>query len=342
MIIIENIYHMLTYAFRTLNEDGFRGLDTEKFDNIFELYAAIIIKAISKQLKMGLDRDYIEIEETSSAIRGRIDLAESIKTNSFMDNKLVCSYDDYSENSYMNRIIKTTIYVLIGSDISRKYKKDLRRLLAYFSNVDSLDKKQINWRFNYNRNNQNYQLLMNICQAVIDGVLQTESEGSKKMMDFSDDQRMSRLYENFIYEYFKKEYAEIEVSAPYINWQLDDGYDSMLPRMMTDVVLSKDKKILIIDAKFWSSTTQTYYDSRTIHSNNLYQMFSYVKNKEEELKDLDYQVIGMLLYAETDQEIQPDESYKMSGNRIDVRTLNLNTKSKEIEKQLKEIAGIID
>ena len=53
-------------------------------------------------------------------------------------------------------------------------------------------------------------------------------------------------------------------------------------------------------------------------------MFAYVKNKEYELKDVEHEVSGMLLYAKTDEEIQPDSVYSMSGNSIAVRTLDLS------------------
>ena len=43
------------------------------------------------------------------------------------------------------------------------------------------------------------------------------------------------------------------------------------------------------------------------------------KNKEAELKDQPHEVSGMLLYAKTDEEIQPNGSYLMSGNRISVK-----------------------
>lgn len=45
----------------------------------------------------------------------------------------------------------------------------------------------------------------------------------------------------------------------------------------------------------------------------------------------------MLLYAATDEAVQPDNSYQMSGNRISVKTLNLNCEFKEIASQLNEI-----
>ena len=88
-------------------------------------------------------------------------------------------------------------------------------------------------------------------------------------------------------------------------------------------MLTYNDKVLIIDAKYYSSNTQTRYDTYKIHSHNLYQIFTYVKNKSYQLKDHS-EVSGMLLYAQTDDEIQPNNTYMMSGNKISVRTLDLN------------------
>lgn len=51
-----------------------------------------------------------------------------------------------------------------------------------------------------------------------------------------------------------------------------------------------------------------------MHSGNLYQIFTCVKNKDAEFGDEPHRVSGMLLYAATDKAIQPDNSYRMSGN----------------------------
>ena len=44
MIRIQNIYHMLAYAFQVLCEQGYREMATEEFDNAAELCAAILIR----------------------------------------------------------------------------------------------------------------------------------------------------------------------------------------------------------------------------------------------------------------------------------------------------------
>lgn len=161
-----------------------------------------------------------------------------------------------------------------------------------------------------------------------------------KLMDFLDEQRMCRLYEKFILEYYRKEHPELIANASQIPWQLDDGIGSMLPVMQTDIMLSYQEKILIIDAKYYGNTTQTRFGTHTLHSGNLYQIFTYVKNKEAELVSQPHKVLEMLLYAKTDEEIYPDNKYQMSGNQITVRTLDLNLPFSEIAEQLNMIVKL--
>jgi 5-methylcytosine-specific restriction enzyme subunit McrC len=113
---------------------------------------------------------------------------------------------------------------------------------------------------------------------------------------------------------------------------------AMLPVMQTDIMLTYEEKTLIIDAKYYTHSMQVHYDNHTLHSVNLYQIFTYVKNKEVELADRPHEVSGMLLYARTDEEIYPENEYSMSGNRIEFRTLNLDGDFAMIKAHLDGIA----
>ena len=337
MIPIRNVYYMLSYAFQVLNEQGYKSIETEPFDNVAELCASILSKGISLQLKRGLGREYIEKTESLSSLRGRIEISESIKTRSLLKRQLVCSYDDFSENSYMNRIIKTTVELLLHADITKARKKELRKLLVFLGNVELLDVHSINWKIQFNRNNQTYRMLIAICYLVIKGLLQTNTDGTTRLMDFLDEQRMCRLYEKFILEYYRKEFPQLSASASQIPWVLDDGVGEMLPIMQTDIMLAQNNNVLIIDAKYYSHTTQTQFDTRTLHSGNLYQIFTYVKNKEAELSDKTHRVSGMLLYAKTDEDVYPENEYSMSGNKVEVRTLDLDVDFEMLKMQLNSI-----
>lgn len=102
MIPVQNVYYMLSYAFKVLNEQGYKRIATEEFNNTAELLAAILAKGIAVQLKRGLGKEYISQTEELSSLRGKIDIAESIKTQSMIRKKLICTYDDFSVNSTMN------------------------------------------------------------------------------------------------------------------------------------------------------------------------------------------------------------------------------------------------
>lgn len=338
MIRIQNVYYMLAYAFQVLNEQTYRNLATEKFANTADLFAAILSKGISSQIRRGLGKAYIQETKALSAPRGKIDISSSIKTQTTHKRQLVCSYDEFSVDTKMNRVIKSTVMLLVKSDVSKSRKKELLKLMVFFNDVGTIDLHSVDWHINYNRNNQTYRMLMGICFLTVRGLLNTQSDGSTKLMDFLDEQRMHRLYEKFILEYYRKEFPRISANASQIPWQLDDDMDSMLPVMQTDIMLSFKEKVLIIDAKYYTHSTQVQYGVHTLHSGNVYQIFTYVKNKETELSDAPHEVSGMLLYAKTDEDVFPENEYHMSGNRISVRTLDLDCDFTEIRKQLDAIA----
>ena len=195
--------------------------------------------------------------------------------------------------------------------------------ISFAHKADELRENFINL-FGIERLKSLYQMLIGICYLIYNGLLQTQNDGTTKIMDFFDEQRMCRLYEKFLLEYYRKEHPELSANASQIAWQLDDSENQLLPKMQTDIMLSQGNNILIIDAKYYSHMTQQQYGTNTLHSNNLYQIFTYVKNKTFELKDCEHTVSGMLLYAQTDENVIPNNTYQMSGNQISVRALNLN------------------
>ncbi len=335
-IKIQNVYYMLAYVFSLLNVRGFELVGQEDFENGAELCAAILIRGISSQIKRGLAKDYIPINEQLSTIKGKIDVSSSVRKNTLMKSQIACNHDEFSSNSYLNRILKTTLNILMKSDINKELKKQLNKLLIYFSDVEVLDIKSIKWNVQFNKNNRTYQLLVYICYLVIKGLIQTTKDGTIKLRSFFDDKNMNKLYEKFILEYYRKHYPELNASSTKINWNLDDEDDELLPEMLSDVMLTKGEKTLIIDAKYYSKIMIGHFDVKTIRSNHLYQIYAYVKNYDKQYTG---NVSGMLLYAKTENDLDfKDKDYKVDGNTLSVRTLDLNCDFDEIKRQLNEIA----
>ena len=100
---------MLSYAFTTLNQGGYEDIATEEFENIHNLFAAILAKGIGRQLKQGLYREYLNQKETVTAVRGKIDIPGTIQNRLARRQVLTCEYDELSENNLLNQILKTTV-----------------------------------------------------------------------------------------------------------------------------------------------------------------------------------------------------------------------------------------
>lgn len=334
---------MLSYAFTVLKESVYDDIRTEPFDNIHNLFAAILSKGIGLQLKQGLYREYTNQIQDLAVVRGKIDMPGTIRNKLNHQVMVTCDYDVLSENNLLNQILKSTVFLLLRqNDVDRKYKAELKKEMLYFSGVDVTELSEIRWAdIRFQRNNRTYQLLLAICQLLIEGMLMTTESGEYRLASFVDEQRMSRLYEKFILEYYAQEFGQrvrgFSSKALQIPWQLDNGYDALLPVMQTDITLTYGNQTLIIDAKYYQRTVQSNFDVQTVHSGNMYQIFTYVKNKQEQLKGTEHHVSGMLLYAKTDEDLVPDNVYQMSGNQISVKTLDLNQEFSVIAAQLNHI-----
>ena len=93
-IFIKNIYYMLSYAFAILNQGGYENVATEEFDNLHNLFAAILAKGIGRQLKQGLYREYLNRKENAAVVRGKIDMPGTIQNRLSRKRMMTCEYDE--------------------------------------------------------------------------------------------------------------------------------------------------------------------------------------------------------------------------------------------------------
>ncbi len=341
-IFIQNIYYMLSYAFQILKQEDYRHVAGEKFEKIHDLFAAILEKGVSRQVKQGLYREYVPMQENLSVMRGKLNMGETVHLQVQRKQKLACEFDEFSEDNLYNQILKVTIHRLIrAEDVAPERKQALKKLIVFFGNVTLIQPDHIAWnRLIYQRNNRNYELLLNICYLVLNGMLQTTEDGSYELLSFSDE-HMERLYERFILEYYKQHHPELNPKSAQVKWNLTEQPDRMmiqfLPTMQTDITLQKGEKTLIIDAKYYGKSMAQRYTKETLRSAHLYQIFAYVKNMDTANAG---SVSGLLLYAKTEDEVFPEgKPFMIGGNSIGARTLDLNKEFKIISKQLENIVN---
>lgn len=339
-ILVKNIFYMLSYAYRELNRGEYAHLDRETFDNIHSLFAAILSAGIGRQIKQGLPREYLETHGNLITVRGRVDIPATLRNRISQKQRISCSFAKLSTDNLANQVLAATAQLLLRhADVKEKQRQELKRALLFFSNVTPIDLRNIRWNtLILTSRNRSYRLLLSICRFVVEGMLPREQHGEYRLAKFLDDQEMSRLYEKFLLEYFRREHPSLQVNASQVPWALEPGADdTSLPQMRSDVTLTDTHgHTLIIDAKYYSQILTRYFNKNTFRSANLYQIFTYVKNYTATASTMTSEsvVSGMLLYAKTDEQVPAESTWNMSGNTISVATLDLNQDFAEIRARL--------
>lgn len=326
---------MLAYAFQELRQNNYAEIQGEAFDDIYDLFAEILARGISYQLKQGLYREYVPRNESMQTVRGKIDMKGTIANRIRNNSDIACDFDELSEDNIYNQILLTTATILIKhSEVKKDKKAKLKQLMLFFQNVHTVDLHSVRWNaLRFDRNNRNYRMLIYICYFIVSEWLLTTEDGSYKIREFSDD-HMCRLFEKFVLAYYKKHHPELNPTAAQIGWNVvEEATDtSVLPIMQTDILLTLGERTLIIDTKYYTKVMQEQYGKETLRSAHLYQMHTYVNEYD---RDHTHKVDGMLLYAKTKSDDLDDKVIThRDGYTIFIRTLNLNTEFSEIQHRL--------
>jgi 5-methylcytosine-specific restriction enzyme subunit McrC len=331
-IPIENMYYVLCYAWDSIDAikkiTSIERIPNTKLKTLANLFGQVLHEGMTNILKRGIDKDYIQITDEIGGIKGRINFPLTIKFNSLIRSKVICEFDDYTSNVLMNKILKSTIKVLIGKkELDKEIRSKLIRDLKKIEYIDTVKlQKEIFSRISIHRKNIYYRFLMNVCEFVYYQDLPDPRVGKSRFYkDLQDEERMRIVFEKFIRNFYKYEAASLQSASENYSWNEGYGTDEdFLPIMHSDVTLTRpDQKVIIIEVKY--STKGPLREGRfgkdTLDRNHLFQIFAYLKNAEKKGRGYT-QSSGILLYAMTDKGYSLN--YKIHGHDLFIRTLNLN------------------
>ncbi|WP_322354110.1 5-methylcytosine restriction system specificity protein McrC [Paratractidigestivibacter sp.] len=338
-VVIRNIYYMMAYAYRALDIGDYTRLASEEFESANDLLAAILEIGMTLQLKRGLERGYVELDEEMAGIRGHLDAPGTMRLSAVGVGRTRCRYDEMSEDTLKNRILKATALALVGcEDVGDARRRGLKRCLLKMRDVGGVDPSRVEWgRLAYHRNNGGYQMLMAVCYMVAQAAILTEADDGASGRSFISDRELSALYEKFVLEYFRRHHPELKASAKVIKPAEGEARPAFLPALNTDVTLEGDAGELIIDCKCYGQILQCHYGHEALSPDNVNQIHMYVT---EEAYATGRHVEGMLLYAKTGEDVEHG-AWSTAGYEYHLRMLDLGVEFGEIAGQLDGVAGMV-
>jgi len=342
LIPIENIYYLLCYVWNKLEEKDRVSITIDDKTDILDLLAKVLVSGTKILLKRGIEKNYLTISQEIAGVKGKLELSETVKRGILKKQRTFCTMDEFSSNILSNQLLVSTFYRLINTqDLDPSLKGELKRLIWMFSGIQPIEIQNSHFRqVRLHRNNKFYGFLLNVCQLIYENSLPTEKPGEWRFIDFMrDEQKMNKLFETFLLNFYRKHLIGWQVSSPAITWQLipeDEKAIEHLPRMLTDITLERQDEKIIIDAKYYRQTMTENFERQKIHSGNLYQIFSYLINQrggDEKTR----KTRGILLYPTIDEEY--DLHYMFEEHPIQIKTVNLNQHWRGIEKRLVGVVG---
>ncbi|MFF2880710.1 5-methylcytosine-specific restriction endonuclease system specificity protein McrC [Bacillus toyonensis] len=342
-IPIQNIYYMLCYAWDRPKEKDLVNVDASGANQIVDLFANVLLKGVKLQLKRGLDRDYNPFHEEIRGIRGKIDFAHSIKQLSFKQAKAYCHFDEFNYDVLTNQIIKSTIHSLIKTtQLDRGIRKQLLSVYRRLNDITLIRLQHSHFSMvRIHRNNSFYRFLTTVCAFIYENLLPEESTGRFQFKDFHKDRKtMAIIFETFIRNYYRYEQSQYKISSKQVRWELQSlnpNEQDYLPVMRTDITCHSTQRNIIIDTKYYLEMFQVYQGKKTIRSEHLYQLFSYLSNGLSHSSE-DTVWEGILLYPTVKEHV--DLNYEGNGVRVSVKTINLNQDWKQIHCDLLKIIGV--
>lgn len=340
-IPIENIYYLLSYSWNMLDEKNRVNVSTAGMTKLLELLAKVLINSTRFLFKRGIEQSYVEYETDVIGLKGKLCVSETIKKNTFEKQRTSCRFDEFSPDVLINQILVSTLRKLMYvRNLDRNLKEEIRFLLWMFPEIKQIEiTNSIFRRIRLNRNNRFYGFVLNVCELIHNSLLPSEEKGYYNFMDFTrDDIRMYRLFESFVFNFYKKElHGEYKVRRESISWQFayeNPAHAYFIPAMLTDITLENADEKIIIDTKYYQEALAERYERKKIKSANLYQLFCYLLNQEDDSARTKF-TKGILLYPKVDQDY--DLSYSYKNHLLFIRTIDLNTRWDLIDRRLREI-----
>lgn len=343
--IIKNLLYMLSYT-KKLNIKETDIAKLWKIDDLFEIFIYIFSKELLELIRKDFKKNYNKIEENSNFLKWKLIFSENIKNNLFNKSKFFVSYEKMDENFLLNIFLKSVCNKLIKLTKSNENYKLLSKCIFIFKEIDNVvftNPSQLN-KIKINKLLKEYKNTFSLWNMLYFWNSPDFSENTKENFSFVFD--MNSLFEEFIFEFIKKNQIKIDENIENIKSQTSDKYvfKNNKFNLKPDIIINKYNEKIIIDTKYKKLDKEKSYF--WVSSADIYQMLTYWMRYFWDY-DINIKKNIILLYPDYDWKNYNFELNSIENINIYIKTIKLNFDlskndwKKELIEELKNILLIL-
>ncbi|MGL4567351.1 MAG: McrC family protein, partial [Fusobacteriaceae bacterium] len=134
------------------------GLHDKLESSLHEIFARILSDELMEKIFKGIYREYIGFEDDLNTVRGKIQINSHIKNIVRKRNMISCSFDEFTTDNPLNRVLKFGIKKIIRSVENSETLRKLRQILIELEDVSDISgETAIKTRIIFSRNNFMYE-----------------------------------------------------------------------------------------------------------------------------------------------------------------------------------------
>lgn len=330
---IENALNMMKYLYPELSGKRFKNMDISSIDTLDNLYSLIIATWANSLAREGLYKEYVEVHgDERTDPKGSIDIQETINRQTLLHGSVICNYDEFSSNIFINIVIKSALqYILNSNDIDLDIKTKVKKAILLYIEVDSQDINIIRWKtIKYNNSNLRYKHLIEICKTFI------FERKVKKDIGLDDSRRVYLLFKKQLMKYYFTNYSDKnDVSVFRQPYTLEDEpvFESYINKEQQMIAIKNETQALVIMIRLEDELMQK--DSTVIRI-RLHEFVNYLREYKKENK---VKVYGVMMYINIDKtklNLQPISINNISNYLIGETTVDIHDQWKFIDIKLKD------
>lgn len=294
--------------------------DEDPVDGIAEF----VVRAIDETTRRGLLHGYLDVEERTPAIRGRL-LVEQLATRPWDVLPPPCRYDKFTADVVENRWLRLGLHrVLRWPQLHPSVRRRTLRVLQRFDGVSDVSSGSLPAELpRSTRLNEHYRPALELARLVVEGTSFTDLPGqrfaSSLMVDMND------LFERWVAaELRQRLWPGIEVATQVPKTLADHGKVRIRPDL---VFRHRGKNVLVGDTKYKLTA-----DARA-RSGDYFQMLAYAVA-------LDVR-IGLLIYCTADDPPPREVVVRHLGTRLQCLALRLDGPPEGLDDELERLCAHI-
>ena len=271
---VENSKKILLTMLKTLKSHPFKNINIANLKSLnlplLEIFISMFLDEVSKIIKIGIKRDYVELKDNLNFLKGKLKISEQIRKNIVHKERFYVCYQEFSIDRAENRLIKSTLEFLYKRSKSSRNQRLIREYLFIFDEISSSSDINADFsRLKLNRQTKYYEQALLWSKIFLQNKSFSPYRGSDVAFALLFD--MNKLFESYVGNFIKKKLPDaiLQHSQKHL---IEKPKGFMLK---PDIFLRHQKRNYIADTKW-----KIIKSKDDISQTDLYQLYAYGKKYE--------------------------------------------------------------